>query len=55
METITTEAKLTPKLLEELENIVKEGWYNDRNEVIRDAVRKLIMERRLFTKRSETS
>ncbi|HHE40150.1 MAG TPA: ribbon-helix-helix protein, CopG family [Candidatus Cloacimonetes bacterium] len=47
METITTEATLTPKLLEELENIVKEGWYTDRSEAIRDAVRKLIMEKRL--------
>ena len=47
METITTEAKLTPKLLEELENIVKDGWYTDRSEAIRDAVRKLMMERRL--------
>ena len=47
METITAEAKLTPKLLEELENIIKEGWYTDRSEAIRDAVRKLIMERRL--------
>ena len=47
METIITEAKLTPKLLEELENIIKEGWYTDRSEAIRDAVRKLIMERRL--------
>ena len=47
METVTTEAKLTPKLLEELENIIKEGWYTDRSDAIRDAVRKLIMERRL--------
>jgi len=47
METVTTEAKLTPRLLEELENIVKEGWYTDRSEAIRDAVRKLIMEKRL--------
>ena len=47
METVTTEAKLTPKLLEELENIIKEGWYTDRSEAIRDAVRKLIMERKL--------
>lgn len=47
METITTEAKLTPKLLEELENIIKEGWYTDRSEAIRDAVRKLIAGRRL--------
>ena len=47
METVTIEAKLTPKLLEELENIIKGGWYTDRSEAIRDAVRKLIMERRL--------
>ena len=47
METITLEAKLKPKLLEELENIIQEGWYTDRSEAIRDAVRKLIMERRL--------
>jgi metal-responsive CopG/Arc/MetJ family transcriptional regulator len=48
METITTEAKLTPKLLEELENIIKEGWYTDGSEAIRDAVRKPIIERRLL-------
>ena len=47
MKTITTEAKLTPKLLEELENIINEGWHIDRSEAIRDAVRKLIVERRL--------
>ena len=47
METVTLEAKLTPKLLEELENIIHEGWYTDRSEAIRDAVRKLIMERKL--------
>jgi len=47
METITTEAKLTPRLLEELENIIEEEWYTDRSEAIQDAVRKLIMERRL--------
>ncbi len=47
METVTTEAKLTPKLLEELENIIQEGRYTDRSEAIRDAVRKLIMKRRL--------
>ena len=47
METITTKAKLMPKPLEGLENIIQEGWYTDRSEAIRDAVRKLIMERRL--------
>ena len=47
METVTTEAELTPILLEELENIIEEGEYTDRSEAIRDAVRKLIVERRL--------
>ena len=46
METVTTEAELTPILLEELENIIEEGEYTDRSEAIRDAVRKLIVERR---------
>jgi len=54
METITTEAKLTPKLLEELENIVKEGWYTDRSEAIRDAVRNLTIGRR-FSKEERNS
>ena len=47
METVTTEAKLTPKLLEELGNIIPEGWYTDRGEAIGDAVRKLMVERLL--------
>jgi Arc/MetJ-type ribon-helix-helix transcriptional regulator len=46
MGTITTEAELTPKLHEELENIIKEGWYTDRSEAIRDAVRNLTTGRR---------
>ena len=47
METITTKAKLMPKPLEGLENIIQEGWYTDRSEAIRDATRKLIVGRRL--------
>ena len=49
METITTEAKLTPKLLEELENTIEEGWYTDRRDdgTIKDSVRNLTIERRL--------
>ena len=48
METITTEAKLTPKLLEELENIIEEGWYIDRSDdgTIKDSVRNLTIGRR---------
>lgn len=36
-----------PKLLEELEKFIQEGWYTDRNDAIRDAVRKLIREKKL--------
>ncbi|NMX21797.1 hypothetical protein C5S30_05075 [ANME-1 cluster archaeon GoMg4] len=50
METVTIEAKLTPKLLEELEKFIQEGWYADRNDAIRDAVRKLIREKKLAKK-----
>ena len=38
------EAKLTPKLLEEVEKMIKEGLYADRDEAIRDAIRRLIRE-----------
>ena len=38
------EAKLTPKLLEEVEKLIKEGLYADRDEAIRDAIRRLIRE-----------
>ena len=38
------EAKLTPKLVEEVEKLIKEGLYADRDEAIRDAIRRLIRE-----------
>lgn len=50
METI--QAKLTPKLLEEVEKLIKEGLYVDRDEAIRDAIRRLIREIR-YTKEEE--
>lgn len=43
------QAKLTPKLLEEVEKLIKEGLYADRDEAIRDAIRRLIREIR-YTK-----
>jgi Arc/MetJ-type ribon-helix-helix transcriptional regulator len=43
------EAKLTPKLLEEVEKLIKEGLYADRDEAIRDAIRRLIREIRYTT------
>jgi Arc/MetJ-type ribon-helix-helix transcriptional regulator len=46
------EAKITPKLLEEVEKLIKEGLYADRDEAIRDAIRRLIREIR-YTKEEE--
>ncbi len=42
MEIIKT--KLTPKLLDEVEKLIREGLYVDRDEAIRDAIRRLIRE-----------
>lgn len=38
----TVNAKLTEKLIQEADEIVKEGWYANKSELIRDAVRELI-------------
>ena len=35
-------AKLTPKLLQEMDEIVDEGWYANRSEFIRNAIRDMI-------------
>lgn len=35
-------AKITPKLVSEIDELVQDGWYANRSEVIRDAVRELI-------------
>lgn len=51
METIN--AKLTEKLIQEADDIVKEGWYANKSELIRDAVRELI--RKIKAQRLETS
>jgi hypothetical protein len=35
-------AKLTPRLVEEMDELIREGWYANRSELIRDAVREAI-------------
>ncbi len=35
-------AKVTPKLVQEMDSLVGEGWYANRSELIRDAVRGLV-------------
>jgi len=44
METITI--KITPRLTHELDDLIKKGWYANRSEAIRDAIRRLIELRR---------
>jgi len=38
----TVPAKVTPKLVNEIDELVSEGWYANRSEVIRDAIRDLV-------------
>ncbi|MBI2105806.1 ribbon-helix-helix protein, CopG family [Candidatus Woesearchaeota archaeon] len=38
----TVPAKLTEKLVVEADNLIKEGWYANKSELIRDAIRELI-------------
>ncbi|HLD07240.1 MAG TPA: ribbon-helix-helix domain-containing protein [Candidatus Nanoarchaeia archaeon] len=46
-------AKLTKRLVDETEEIVKEGWYANKSELIRDAVRDLI--RKIRVQRLESA
>ena len=45
METIP--AKVTEKLVLEMDELVKEGWYANRSEFIRDAIRDMIKKTKL--------
>lgn len=45
METIP--AKLTSKLVLEIDALIKEGWYANRSEAIRDAVRNMVERKKL--------
>jgi len=38
----TVPAKLTKKLIFEADSLISEGWYANKSELIRDAVRELI-------------
>ncbi len=38
----TLPAKVTQKLIHELDEIVEEGWYSSRSEAVRDAIRQLV-------------
>jgi putative addiction module CopG family antidote len=45
LETVT--AKLTPRLAAEIDALVEDGWYANRSEAIRDAVRNLVDKKNL--------
>lgn len=45
METVTT--KLTPRLAKEVDRLVAEGWFANRSEALRAAVRDLVDRTRL--------
>lgn len=38
----TLPAKVTSKLIKELDELVDEGWYSSRSEAVRDAIRQLV-------------
>lgn len=40
--TIALPTKVTPKLIEEMDAIIEEGWYANRSDFIRDALREMI-------------
>lgn len=43
MESVT--AKFTKKIVSEMDNLINEGWYANRSEMIRDAVRRFLERR----------
>lgn len=43
----TLPAKVTPKLLEEIDELVEEGWYSSRSEAVRDAIRQLVRKQKI--------
>jgi len=45
METIP--AKLTPRLIAEIDKLVEAGWYSSRSEALRDAARIIVQKHKL--------
>lgn len=40
-------AKLTKRIVDEMEELIKQGWYANRSELIRDAIRELIKKQKV--------
>mgnify|MGYP001584572739 CR=1 FL=1 len=45
METVPT--KLTNRIVLEMEELIKQGWYANKSELIRDAIRELIKKQKV--------
>jgi Arc/MetJ-type ribon-helix-helix transcriptional regulator len=43
----TVPAKLTKRIVIEMEDVIKQGWYANKSELIRDAVRELIKKQKV--------
>lgn len=43
----TVPAKLTKRIVTEMEDMIKQGWYANKSELIRDAIRELIKKQKV--------
>lgn len=43
----TVPAKLTKRIIIEMEGLIKQGWYANKSELIRDAIRELIKKQKV--------
>ena len=43
----TVPAKMTRRIVTEMEELIKQGWYANKSELIRDAVRELVKKQKV--------
>jgi len=43
----TVPAKLTKRIIGEMEELIKQGWYANRSELIRNAIRELVKKQKV--------
>ena len=44
----TVPAKLTKRIVSEMEEVIQQGWYANKSEMIRDAIRELIKKQKVI-------
>ena len=44
----TVPAKLTRRIIIEMEELIKQGWYANKSELIRDAIRELVKKQKVI-------